>query len=428
MTPEDLPLADGRLVENIVHFTQALRKAGVRVGTAQVETAIRAVEAVGFSRRVDFYHILRATLITRSDQLEVFHQLFSMFWREPEFLQSMMHMLSPRMVDDRPPPRPDAAQKRAEDALGDRQDHEAPQDQPEPEVVEHAALMWSATDVFKRMDFEQMSASELAEAEQAVRRLDLAVPPLRTRRSRPDRYGQRADPRATLRQALRRGGELQHIARKSPKTRQPDLVALCDISGSMSVYSRMLLRFLHAIAHAPERDWGHVHAFTFGTRLTNVTRALRQSDPDVALAAIGRDATDWEGGTRIGPAIETFNKLWSRRVLSSGATVLLITDGLERGDLTLLDQEAARLARSARKLIWMNPLLRWDGFSPQAGGVRTLLSHADSFHPCHSLDSLTALAEALGTSGEKDRLLAKSRGFRASALIWFAFDAIQNRL
>ncbi|MEM9270211.1 MAG: VWA domain-containing protein, partial [Pseudomonadota bacterium] len=203
--------------------------------------------------------------------------------------------------------------------------------------------------------------------------------------------------RATMRLATKGGGEITQMARKATQTRKPDLVALCDISGSMSVYSRMVLRFVHAIAHAREPVWGRVHAFTFGTSLTNVTRALRVSDPDAALAGIGREAKDWDGGTRIGPALERFNKDWARRVVSTGTQVLLITDGLERGDLELLDQEAARLARTARRFIWLNPLLRFGGFEPKAGGVRTLLTHVDSFHACHSLDSLKALTDALGS-------------------------------
>ena len=401
------PLPDGRLVDNIVHFARALRKAGVKVGSGQVETAIRAIEMAGFTHRNDFYHILRATLITRADHLEVYHQVFSMFWRDPEFLESLMHMLSPLLEDDAPPPDPSAAQRRAEDALGDppRKREQKPQE----EVIQQALLTWSDTEVIKRKDFEQMSAAELAEAEQAVRKMDLSVKPLRTRRNKPSRYGARADARATLRAARKRGGEIQEIARKSPRVRPPDLVALCDISGSMSVYSRMVLQFLHAVAHMPNREFGHVHAFTFGTRLTNVTRALRMNDPDIALGMIGREANDWEGGTRIGVALEQFNKDWSRRVLGSGAIVLLITDGLERGDLELLDREAARLSRSARKVIWLNPLLRWDGFAPRARGITTLLEHVDSMHGCHSLESFQMLSETLGQSDLRDRFLAQSR-------------------
>lgn len=405
------PKLDGRLVDNIVHFTRALRKAGVKVGSAQVETAIRAVEAAGFQHKVDFYHILRATLITRADHLEIYHQVFSMFWRDPEFLESLMHMLSPLVADDTPPAPPRAAQRRAEEALG-QTPQSKPQEPPREEIIQQALMTWSGTEVFRRKDFEQMSTEELAEAERAVRHLHLPVHPVRTRRSHPMPTGAQVDTRATLRAARRQGGEIARIARKAPRARPPDLVALCDISGSMSTYARMILRYLHAVAHAPVRSWGQVHAFTFGTSLTNVTRALRADDPDVALAAMGRDATDWEGGTRIGAALERFNKVWSRRVLTSGAVVVLITDGLERGDLALLEREAARLSRSARAVIWLNPLLRWDGFAPRAGGIGTLMQHVSSFHGCHSLDSLQGLSEAFGQSGLRDRYLAEIRGQR----------------
>lgn len=395
----------GWLVENIVHFARALRKAGVKLGTAQVETAIRAVEAAGFSRRVDFYYILRATMVTRADDLQIFHQVFAMFWRDPEFIESLLHMLSPKLRDDKPPAPKPAAHRRAADAMGDLPERNPP-DIPEREEVEQEALLsWSDNAVLRRMDFEQMSSAELAEAEAAIRRLRLPVSPILTRRMQADPRGSRPDPRATLRAALRKGGEIQRIARRSRRQQPPDLVAICDISGSMSVYSRLLMRFLHALAHASPREWGRVSAFTFGTHLTNVTRALRQADPDVALAAIGQEASDWQGGTRIGEAIQRFNKDWSRRVLGRNAVVLLITDGLERGDPALLSAEIRRLSLSARRLIWLNPLLRFDGFQPLAGGVRAILPHVDSLHACHSLDSLSDLSDAMGEAGLRDGLL-----------------------
>lgn len=395
----------GRLVENIVHFARALRKAGVKLGTAQVETAIRAVEAAGFSRRVDFYYILRATMVTRADDLQIFHQVFAMFWRDPEFIESLLHMLSPKLRDDKPPAPKPAAHRRAADAMGDLPERNPP-DIPEREEVEQEALLsWSDNAVLRRMDFEQMSSAELAEAEAAIRRLRLPVSPILTRRMQANPRGSRPNPRATLRAALRKGGEIQRIARRSRRQQPPDLVAICDISGSMSVYSRLLMRFLHALAHASPREWGRVSAFTFGTHLTNVTRALRQADPDVALAAIGQEASDWQGGTRIGEAIQRFNKDWSRRVLGRNAVVLLITDGLERGDPALLSAEIRRLSLSARRLIWLNPLLRFDGFQPLAGGVRAILPHVDSLHACHSLDSLSDLSDAMGEAGLRDGLL-----------------------
>ncbi len=385
---------EGRLVDNIVHFARALRKAGVRVGSGQVETAIRAVEATGFSERVDFYHTLRATLITRATDLQIFHQVFAMFWRDPEFLDAMMYMLSPELTDDAEPAKSPNADRRAREALGDGA---PPKKEPKPreEIVEYAAFTWSDAEVLSSKDFEQMSTGELTEAQEALRLLTLPVKPMKTRRFRPTPSGLRPDARTTLRSAMRRAGEIDRITHKSPLQRPPDLVALCDISGSMAVYSRILLRYLHALAHARVRSWGKLHAFTFGTQLTNITRSLDLGDPDAALSAVGHEAQDWEGGTQIGTAIEAFNKRWSRRVLSRGAIVLLITDGLERGDLELLQREVARLRRSARHVIWLNPLLRWDGFEPRASGVKILHDQTDTACACHSLDSLKELSQVL---------------------------------
>lgn len=412
---------DGRLVENITHFARALRKAGLKLGTAQVETAIRAVQAAGFTHRIDFYHTLRATMVTRADDLVVFHQVFALFWRDPDFLEAMINMLSPKLRDDRPPAPKPAGHKRAADALADLPARQPPQAPEREETEKQVLLSWSDNPVLRAMDFDQMSAAELTEAETAIRRLVLPAPPILTRRMRGDPHGHRPDPRATLRAALRRGGEIDRIARKSPLHRPPDLVAICDISGSMSVYSRILMRFLHAMAHAPmaasRRHWGRVSAFTFGTGLTNVTRALQKPDPDQALAAIGQEAQDWQGGTRIAAAIERFNKDCSRRVLGRNAVVLLITDGLERGDTGLLSAQVQRLALSSRRLIWLNPLLRYDGFQPLAGGVRAILPHVDSLHACHSLDSLSGLGTALAEPGLRDALLAQMRQIGAATKV-----------
>ncbi len=394
--PRALPETKGILTENIVHFARALRKAGVKVGTSQVQAAIEAVEAAGFTRKTDFYHTLRATMINRPDHLDVYHQVFSMFWRDPEYLEQMIRMMSPMLqreaTDEEK--RKDAAQRRASEALTDT---------PPPtsdaatrtEVELDATMSFSASEVLRGMDFEQMSAAEIAEAERAVRAFRLPAPKLVTRRTVLAADGPKPDLRATIRRSLRRGGEIDRIVMRKPGVRQPDLVAICDISGSMSVYSRMLMRFLHAATFAPERGWRRVYAFTFGTRLTNVTRALSLKDPDRALEAAGRDARDWEGGTRIGEALERFNKDWSRRVLGQGAVVLLITDGLERGDTDLLSHEIERLHLSCKRLVWLNPLLRFDGFEPRAAGIRAMLPHVDDLKTCHSLDSLDDLVRAL---------------------------------
>lgn len=396
----------GVLADNLVHFVRALRHAGIRTGPAQLETAIRAVEVTGLRSRDDFYHSLRAVLITRAEDLTLFHQVFHMFWRDPDFLGRMLHLTSPKLQDKAPPPPKAAAHRRASEALQDRPEGRQPPRARE-EITRDGRVTASANEILGAMDFEQMSAAELREAEDAVRRLALPLPNLPARRFRPGTRGRRPDPGATLRAAMRRGGDMATLVQKAPVPRPPDLVAICDISGSMTVYSRMILLYLHHLAHTRQRGWGEVSAFTFGTRLTNVTRALRRGDGDVALAEIGQEAQDWKGGTRIGAALSRFNTDWSRRVLAQGAVVLLITDGLERGDPEELEAAAERLGLMTRQLIWLNPLLRFDGFAPQARGIQALLPHVDAFHACHSLNSLSALSDALGQASVREKYLSQ---------------------
>jgi uncharacterized protein with von Willebrand factor type A (vWA) domain len=254
-----------------------------------------------------------------------------------------------------------------------------------------AVLAWSDRELLRTKDFEQMTAEEIREAEAAVERMRLPVRDLPTRRLRPDPRGDRIDPRASLRAALRAGRSSIPLRWRSTASRPPAVVALCDVSGSMARYSRMLLRFLHALADDRDR----VHCFTFGTRLTNVTRFLRHRDPDAALAAVGRAVGDWEGGTRIGACLREFNLRWARRLLGQGALVLLITDGLDRDEARGLAEETERLRRSCRRLVWLNPLLRFAGFEPRAAGIRAILPHVHELRPVHDLRSLEQLAEAL---------------------------------
>lgn len=401
-----LPQTDGRLLDNIVHFARALRKAGVSVGTSQVQTAIEAVQRAGFSKRIDFYYTLRATLIMRPEHLETYHQVFHLFWRDPEYLERMMKMMLPLVQamggEDEAAPKP--AERRATEALMD--DVERPSETPEQEEVElEAQFSQSGDEILRGMDFEQMSVEEMAQAVKAIRALKLPVAPLKTRRYQPASQGRKPDIHRMMRRSLRKGGEIDRMLLKRPQTRAPNLVALCDISGSMSVYARMMMHFLHALVWAPNPEWNKVHGFTFGTQLTNVSRALHLKDVDLALAAAGADAPDWQGGTRIGAALHRFNRDWSRRVLGQGAVVLLITDGLECGDTAQLEREVERLSLSCHRLIWLNPLLRWDAFSPKAQGIRAILPKVDSFYGCHSLNSLTDLSNALRGSGEKQRLM-----------------------
>ena len=396
----------GRLLDNIVHFAHALRRAGIAVGPAQITTAIEAVQQAGFTQKQDFYATLRAALISRPEHLELFHQAFHFFWRDPEYLERMMRMMLPLVqqleAQDRQKPKP--AERRAAEALGDGSERAAPRRE-KTEIEINAQFTASQDEVLRAMDFEQMSLSESEAAKRAIQRLRLPVDPLKTRRFVGANNGRKPDARAVLRRAVKKAGEVDRLAMKTTRHRPPNLVALCDISGSMSSYARMMMHFLHGLVWAQNSGWGKVHGFTFGTQLTNISRALHLKDVDHALQAVGREAPDWQGGTQISASLRRFNRDWSRRVLGQGAVVLLITDGLERGDTATLSAETERLTLRCRKLIWLNPLLRWDGFAPKAAGVRAILPFVDSFHACHSVNSLADLSFSLNTKGQKSQFL-----------------------
>lgn len=412
----DLP-ADGKLGHNITHFARALRKAGLPIGPGRVLDAVRAVEAAGFSERVDFYWTLHACFVSRPEHRPVFAQVFRLFWRDPRYLEQMMSLMLPAVRGVQEDRKAAPAEKRAAEALLDGALRDLPEvgdkDLPPEEIEIDARFTLSPQERLRSLDFEQMSTAEMAEARRMLARLTLPVRPLPSRRTVADALGSRPDWRGTLRASLRQGGEIACIQRKSPSQRWPNLIVICDISGSMAQYSRMVLHFVHAVANRKGQGWARVHAFTFGTRLTNVTRHLRQRDVDAALAAAGAEAQDWSGGTRIAACLHAFNRDWARRVLGQGAVVLLITDGLDRDEGGDLGREMERLHLSARRLIWINPLLRWDGFAPKAGGIRAMLPHVDSFRAGHSIASLEALADAVSAardSGEKDRLMRMMAG------------------
>ena len=298
--------------------------------------------------------------------------------------------------------------------LGDERRDEPQTDAPPDQIEIDASATASAEERLRHLDFEQMSLAELAEAKAMLATLRLPVKPLVSRRMQAGAQSARIDAGKTLRGALRTGGEVLRLAHKTPRERRPNLVLICDISGSMSQYSRMALQFLHAVANDQTQGWGRVHGFTFGTRLTNITRALAKRDVDAALAMAGAQAQDWSGGTRIAGALRSFNRDWSRRVLGQGAVVVLITDGLDhdrsgQSDADDLAREMQRLHLSARHLIWLNPLLRWQGFAPKAAGIRAMLPHVDAFRSAHSIASLADLGRAISDRhdhGERARLLA----------------------
>ncbi|OUS38844.1 VWA domain-containing protein [Rhodobacterales bacterium 56_14_T64] len=399
-----------KLAQNITHFARALRKAGLPIGPGRVVDAVEAVAAAGFTSRTDFYWALHACFVSKPEHRVIFSQVFRLYWRDPRFLEHMMAMLLPAMrgVQEEKPAKP--GEKRAAEALldGTQPDPEQIENEEGTEVEFEATLTMSAEERLRTLDFEQMSTDEVARAKRILAQLSLPVKPIQSRRLIAAPRGPRPDWRRTLRNAARHGGEIQTMARAKRRIRWPNLVVICDISGSMSQYSRIILHFLHAVSNAKGAGWAKVHGFTFGTRLTNITRHLAQRDVDAALAAAGAEAQDWEGGTRIGECLHQFNRDWSRRVMGQGAVVLLITDGLDRDDPEALAREMQRLQLSARRLIWLNPLLRWEGFAPKAQGIRAMLPHVDSFRAGHSIASLEELAQVISNPddlGEKARLM-----------------------
>ena len=411
--PEFVPIElpeNPKLASNIAHFTRALRRAGLPIGSGRLIDAIRAVEAAGFTSKNDFFWTLHACFVSRPEQRAVFSQVFRLYWRDPRYLEHMMAAMLPAVRGVQEDRASHAAEKRAAEALLDGAEAlDAPQEEEEggTKIEVDASLTMSAEEKLKSLDFEQMSAAEMVQAKIMLARMTLPIDPLASRRTKMSTLG-RIDPARTLRASMRSGGDLRELKYKNPKIRYPNLVVLCDISGSMSQYSRAVLHFVHAVSNAKGAGWAKVFAFTFGTRLTNISRHLRQRDVDSALKAAGAEAQDWEGGTRIGECLENFNKKWSRRVLGPGAFVLLITDGLDRDDPNALSKQMERLHLSARRLVWVNPLLRWDEFAPKARGIAAMLPHVDSFRAGHSIASLQELANVISRRddvGERDRLL-----------------------
>ena len=377
-----------------MHFARLLRAAGMRVGSDRVIDCVRALEIAGAHqfplRREDWYWTMSAVLLSRQEQRPIFDQAFRLFWRDPKLAERMMSLLLPKAHGLAPKPEQQQSQ-RLTDALFSQKEEE-PRESEKLEL--EARLTFSSREVLSRMDFDTMSAAELVEAKKMLAELRLPLPLIRTRRYRPHPSGRRIDMRKTLRESLREGGDIIPLVRAAPTQLHPPLVVLCDISGSMNPYSRMFLHFLHAITNDRDR----IAVFVFGTRLTNITRQLRHRDVDVAMAKVAEAIKDWSGGTRIGHSLREFNFKWGRRVLGQNACVLLVSDGLDREAGEGLGEEMERLAKSCQRLIWLNPLLRYDKFEARPAGVRAMLPHVDLFLPVHNLKSLVDLAKTLSAS------------------------------
>ena len=382
---------EGRLADNILYFGRTLRKAGMRVGPASINDAIEAVLAAGIGSRDDFYWTLHCVFVKRREDRPVFDEAFRLYWRSRELVEKLISMFSPVAMDKRPKEKAKAGETRVSQALFEGHHKNKPTVE-EPEIEVDARFTLSGKEILRAKDFAQMTALEILEAKKEIARLKLPFDEVATRRFKAASRGRRIDARAMMRSAMRTGGDMVLPKYKERRLVRPPLVVLADISGSMSQYTRIFLHFLHALSENRQR----VHTFVFGTRLTNITRQMRYRDPDEALELSSALVKDWSGGTRIGETLQTFNRLWSRRVLGQGAVVLLITDGLEREDVSDLGDACERLHKSCRRLVWLNPLLRFEGFEARARGVKAMLPHVDELRAVHNLNALADLCKSLG--------------------------------
>ena len=370
-----------RIARDLLILPRLLRRAGVNVNAERSRVYLQAIAEIDLERPEDVRAASRAALISRQADLAAFDATFDLFWSLLRGGRLSMPVPSAR--------RPKAEAGQIEVPVGVVPSSMA------SAVQRTARVTASSTELLRRTDFSAMTAAERAAAARFLERLQWSPGRRPSRRFRPSRNGARLDARATMRKSLATHGEPAVLLRRAPRVKRRPLVILCDVSGSMEAYTRLLLHMSHALA----RGWGRVETFTFGTRLTRITLQLRERRPDAALAHVSRAVSDWSGGTRIGDALHEFNLRWSRRVLGRGAIVLLVTDGWERGDPARLEQEASRLQRAAYRLIWLDPLSGTRDYSPDARGARALSGRTDDHLAANTLNSLSRIADLLGRVG-----------------------------
>jgi uncharacterized protein with von Willebrand factor type A (vWA) domain len=378
---------EGRLADNILLFCRTLRNAGLPIGPGQVIEAGSAVLQTGIERRDDFYYALRAVLVNDPAQFRIFDQAFHIYFRNPRLLERMIGMLLPTIER-----MPESGQK--EDAirrLMESLTQNLAVDEGETVIQIDRSASYSRREILRHKDFEQMSLQEQSEVKQLLREEFDVIKDVPTRRFRPHPFGHRYDLRRSMQLMMRNNGQLIELAKKKRRLRPPPLILICDISGSMSSYSRIFLHFAHALS-SHRRS---VYSFVFGTRLTNVSHRLVDKDVDRALAQVSEDVQDWDGGTRIAECLERFNVDWGRRVLAGRSVVILLSDGLERDSESDLEFQMQRLHRSCDQLIWLNPMLRYEQFEAKAMGIKAMLPHVDLFLPAHNFESLAQLGQIL---------------------------------
>jgi hypothetical protein len=371
------------LLPRLGAFARLLHDAGLEAGPRRLTDATRALNHIDLTRETDFRSALRAVFVSRREEIPTFEAAFDIFWAPPDPRAAAGAMPG----RSRPLPLPPERAKAWAKALGlNSSQLNRPQDTSEIPV---SSSGYSAEELLRHKDFEQMTWQETEQVRRLLEQSPWRVAERRTRRLRRSRAG-RIDLRRSARHAIRSSGELMRLFRRRPRVRRRPLVMICDVSGSMERYSRLLMIFAHAIARREDLE-----AFVFSTRLTRITRLLRYRDLDRALESVSKGVHDFSGGTRIGDALADFNRHWARRVLGHGAIVIIVSDGWDRGDPTQLTAELIHLRRSAHRLIWLNPLLGSEGYQPLTRGMAAALPHCDDFLAAHNVQALDDLGRLL---------------------------------
>jgi uncharacterized protein len=382
--PEGSPYEGGRLLHNLLLFGRLCHALGMAVTPNGMIEVARALEFIELGRKADVYNTLRAMMVTRQRDLSLFDEAFNLFWQRPVEdwttldLKSLGETRRQKKTQFLPPP---------EASPDDDQSDQAPK--PDPSLIAIVPT-YSQQETLRYKDFAEMTGEEIAKARALIELLPLSLGTRETRRFKSGK-GQSIDLRRSFRQNMRYAGEPLLLPRRRRKIKPRPVVLLCDISGSMERYTRLLLHFTHTLSSSVYQ----VESFVFSTHLTRITRHLRHKSVDSALKEVGQSVKDWGGGTRTGDTLHTFNYYWARRVLGRGAVVLLISDGWDRGDPDVLRHEVERLQRNCYRLIWLNPLLGSPEYQPLTRGAQALLPHVDDFLPIQNLANLDMLAHEL---------------------------------
>ena len=388
---------ESRLHDAIASFGRFVRQAGCELGTGEIMNAVRATSYIDITNREDFKSALRATFITSHKFIPVFDQLFDLYWRNPDRLENVSDILR-RLYESRlaqaelesMKQQAEQMKQRHLDSFKPREEGEGKQ---ESEDKTFDLFVYSPEEILREKRFDAYTEDELKEAKEFLNRWRWEFGEKRLRRLKPGRKRHRLNLRGTIRKNIFPTQDFVELAWREQKWKPRPLIILCDISGSMETYTRILMHFIFTLHAINPR----LEAFTFGTRLNRITHTLRHKDVDDTMDLLTVSIKDWSGGTRIGETLETFNLLWARRVLGGGAVVLVISDGWDTGNVEKLKNEIDRLHRSCHRLIWLNPNLGYDDFQPLTRGVQTLLPYTDIFLPIHNLNSLVDLGKVLAT-------------------------------